>query len=256
MATFLELQTAVSGIIIDTPATTLAQIPTFIREAVRKLQTKHNFKVMEEETSVLVTATATRVLSATPSDFKEFRGLPYEIMADGTVRELMNPANRVAVLREYGDTRGGEADTEVMSGPPKAVLLSEPTDELGTTNLEVYPLPDGLSLYANTSAGQYRIVVPYWKYLTVLSANGDTNWFTVNADEYIKYQAASEGFFHDHDEERGTFWAQKAAQQWNDILLRDKYLKLSGVRELWPSGNAAGSRLRGPDPSIRTRRGL
>ncbi len=256
MATFLELQNAVAGIIIDTPATTLAQVPTFVKEAVRQLQTLHNFKVMEAETSIFVTATGTRTLGAVPSNFKQFRGKPYEILADGTVRELMNAADRAAVLREFGDTRGGEADTEVMSGPPAVVLRSEPSDDLGTTVFEIYPLPDGLSLYADTSAGEYRVVVPYWKYLTALSANGDQNWFTNNAEEFIKYQAAAEGFFHDHDEERGTLWTQKAQAKLKDIMLRDKILRLSGVQALVPSPDALGSRLSGPEPGIRGRRGL
>ena len=190
MATFAELQTRVEHIVIDLPTSVTAQVQTLIKEAIRSLQRDHNFKVMEAETSLLSTATATRVLSAVPSDFKELRGLPYEIMADGTVRELLNPANRVAIIREWGTTAGGEAETDLHNGNPQAILIGEPTSEAGAMNFEVYPLPDGQSLYAN---GQYRIVVPYWKYLTALSASSDTNWFTANAEQWIVWKAASEG---------------------------------------------------------------
>ncbi len=255
MATFGEIQSAVAGIIIDTPTATVNQIPNFIRRAMRKLHWKHDFRIMEKETSVLVTTEATRVLAATPSDFMKFRGQPYEIDAGGGVRELIVAPNRVAVLRELGDTRGGESSLSTMSGPPQVILRSEPTDELGASNLEVYPLPDGLSLYANTSAGEYRIVVPYYRYLTELSVSGDTNWFTTNADEWLTYQAAAEGFFHDHDEERGALWVQKATAVFQDVLQADKLERISVVRELVPSPYAGGSRLRGTDPG-RGRRGL
>jgi hypothetical protein len=248
MATFLEIQEAVAGIIIDTPTATVNQVPNFIRRAMRKLHWKHDFRVMQKETSVLVTTVATRVLSVTPSDWMKPRGAPYEIAADGSVRELIWAPNRVAVLRELGDTRGGEADSTVHSGPPAVILQSEPTTDLGGSNLEIYPLPDGLSLYANSSAGEYRVVVPYYRFLPALSASGDTNWFTVNADEWLTYQAAAEGFFHDHDEERGTIWAQKATAVFQDVVQADKLDRVSAVRELVPSPNAGGSRLRGRDP--------
>jgi hypothetical protein len=143
-----------------------------------------------------------------------------------------------------------------MSGPPSVILRGEPTDELGATNFEVYPLPDGLSLYSNTDAGEYRIVIPYWKYLTVLSAGGDQNWFTNNAEEYIRFDAASQAFFADHDEERGTLWKQRASEQFKDILYRDKLLRLSGFDTLVPSPDVEGSRL-GSGPAFpRGRTGL
>ena len=241
MATFAELQTRAQHIVIDLPTSVTAQVPTLVKEAVRSLQRDHNFKVMEAESSLLSTATATRVLSAVPSDFKELRGLPYEIMADGTVRELLNPANRVAIIREWGTTAGGEAETDLHNGNPQAILIGEPTSEAGAMNFEVYPLPDGQSLYAN---GQYRIVVPYWKYLTALSASADTNWFTTNAEQWIVWKAASEGFFLDWDEERATFWAQKAAGARKEVIDLDKKFRLAGVRELVPIFDAAGPRLR------------
>jgi len=243
VATFGELQTRVGVDIIDTPANVTAHIPTLIRNAVRKLQRKHNFKIMEAETAVLVTTAATRVLAAVPADFKEPRGLPYEITADGRVRELLNPANRVAITRELGDNRGGEAVAATMIGRPEAILISEPTNVAGDRNFEVYPLSDALSLYTATFAGQYRIVVPYWKYLTALSVAGDTNWFTVNADEWLEYTAAADAFFMDHDEERGTLWTQRAVDKWNEVVNSDKQFRLAGVRSFTPNEAVGGSRL-------------
>jgi hypothetical protein len=107
---------------------------------------------------------------------------------------------------------------------------------------EVYPLPDGLSLYANSSAGEYRIRVPYWKFLPALTGSG-TNWFTANAEEWIVFEATSDGFFMDHDEQRGTLWAQRASAKWADVLLADKRLRLSPVTHLVPNPNAGGSRM-------------
>jgi hypothetical protein len=215
-----------------------------VREAIRKLQLRHNFRVMEKETAVLTTTAQTRVLTTLPTDWKEWRGLPYMIDQNGVIRELAVAPNRAAVLREFRDSRGGEADADDIDGRPRVLLISEPTNEAGAANIEVYPYSDSLSLYTTAPAGEYRIVIPYWRYLTALSLDADTNWFTVNADEWIVRMGTSEGFFMDHDEERGTIWAQRAAEKWSDVLGRDKTQRLSFVRELVPSPDAGGPRVR------------
>jgi hypothetical protein len=200
---------------------------------------KHDFKVCEAQSSVYSTASVTRVLAATPTDFHKFRGLPQLLNADGSFWELGLSADRAAVEREFGSTAGGEADTAVLSGRPRVILQSEPSDELGTTSLEVYPLPDALSLYAN---GNYRIRIPYWKFLTALSASSDTNWFTLNAEEWIAWEAAAEGFFLNWDEERATLWKQKAKGALVDVVNRDKRLRISGLQTMGISMDARGPR--------------
>lgn len=252
MATFGELQTRVQHIVIDLPTSVTAQVPTLIKEAVRKLQTKHDFEICKATTAVLTTTLETRVLAALPSDWNKWRGKPYHIGVQGQVLELGTFAERADALREFDTMDGGEADPETMSGSPVGILLSEPTDELGTRNIEVYPLPDGNSLYLD---GEYRIVLPYWKFLTTLSGAGDQNWFTNNAEEWIVFMAAAGAFFLDWDENRGTLWTQRASVEYKDIILRDKYTKLGQVSEIVPNRDARGPRVQSGDTLMRRRFG-
>lgn len=232
MATFGELQTRVQQIIIDLPTTVTAQVPSLIREVIKDLQIEHNFRIMEAE-AAFTTATQTRVLGAVPDDWKEFRGKPYELTSFGKRRELDVGVDRAAAIDLYGSD-DAEAEEETLQGPPRLILMGEPSDEEGTADFEVYPYSDGLSTWANSSAGQYRVRIPYWKFLTALSANGDSNWFTnseVGAD-YIAYMAASEGFFDNWDEERGQVWATKALAKKAKLMQLDKRYRMSAMQAL------------------------
>jgi hypothetical protein len=239
MATYSTLQTRVGHIVIDLPASVQAQIPTLINEAIREIQRAHNFRV-NESTITAVTTLNTRILIAKPSNHLAWRDLPYIIDVDGRVRHLQWAPNKMAVARDFGLTDGGEADNAILDGMPVALLISEPTDELGTENIEVYPLPDGGSLYSD---GEYRIRIPYYKYLTALSSGGGQNWFTNNGEQAIAYKAAAMAFFLDWDEERATVWTQLATKELKDLVLLDKKARLSQVKELVPQLNARGSKL-------------
>jgi hypothetical protein len=72
----------------------------------------------------------------------------------------------------------------------------------------------------------------------VLSAGGDTNWFTVNAEEWIIARATEQGFSLDWDEDRAKYWRGEAAKEWKDLLLRDKYEWLAGFETLVPHSGA------------------
>jgi len=213
-----------------------AQVPTLVKEAVRELQKKHNFKVMEALSS-FTTVAETRELGDVPSNFKEFRNRPYELLSTGFHRELQIATDRKVAEETWGSA-DAEAEAETLMGQPEMILMGEPSDDDGTMVYEVFPYSDSASLWEDSDAGEYRVRIPYWKYLTVLSASDDTNWFTVNADTYIVYKAASEGFFDNWDEERGTLWLQKAQAQWTEVLNADKRLRLSGVTHLVPNPDA------------------
>lgn len=248
MATYSELQTEVATNLIDVPTAVQALIGTYLNRALKTLQVRHNFEVMKATTGVLITAADTRVLSAVPADFKEFRldpvnGVgPYLIHASGDTQELQIGYGRASVEADIPTDAGGENEDDTVVGPPQLILRSEPTSEAGASNFEVWPLSDGLSLYANSDAGEYRIVIPYWKFLTALSASGDTNWFTTNAEEWLLCQATAYGFFTNEDEERATIWTQRAAEKLQEVIGRDKRLQVSRVQTLIPHPDAMAAR--------------
>ena len=226
MATFLQLQDEVKANIIDLPTAVVNVVPSLIIRAMRKLQEQHNFKVMEGQQS-FVTTLATRVLGAVASDFKEARGLPWETAdEDGMVRKLIYAPRREAIW---------PAIHEEDEGRPLIILDGQP-NSAGTRSYEVYPLPDGNSDYTD---GEYRITIPYWKYLPDLSANGDTNWFTVHAEEYLLFQATADGFVKDWDEERALFWTQLAQAKYRDVLNLDKRQRFAEVDTLVPHWRGA-----------------
>lgn len=235
MATFAEIKTRVGQIVIDLPTTVTAQLSTLVNEAIRTLQRTHDFRVMQATTSVFTTTNEDDALGAVPSDFKGFRGRPMMINQDGSVTRLEVLASKEEAWATFGTDAGGEADVDTLVGSPKGIYIGEPSDTAGTSAFVVAPFADDLSLYTN---GNYRIVIPYWKFLPALSADADTNWFTVNCDDFITYQAAAEAFFDDHDTENGTYWQQKAAGRYQEIIASDKQARIQQRDTLIPQPDA------------------
>lgn len=233
MPTFQTLQDRVLRRVVDAPAAVSAEVPDLLNKAMRTLQELHNFRVMETETAQLLTTVATRPLSAViPANFKSYRARPYLVKDDGQTRDLLLAANRAAALDAFALNDPNE------KGEPKLVLDPEPTDDAGARTWEVFPFPDGLS---DWSGGEYRVVVPYWRFVTALSGNTDENWFTSNAEWYLVFQATAEAFFLDWDEARGQLWATRAGGfapdgravgEFSRVMKQDKLFKLGQVRTL------------------------
>ena len=242
MTTFSALVTRVSAELIDVPDRTEDQLETFVRQAIRKLQYRHDFNVCKTSTAVLQTSAGSHTLAAVPSDFLRFRKEPPHVIDNhGNLIDLgVSPSKQVAE-REFGSTAGGEFSAAEIDGPPTCIAIDEPTDVLGTRNFLIYPLSDGRSLYTGAVAGEYRIRIPYIRQLPDLSDNQE-NWFSRNAEEYIVYAAVSIGFYFNHDEQRGQIWLQRAAAEVQDIIARDKNESIAGNTTLNVSFDALGPR--------------
>lgn len=218
MATFSDLQTEVQTLLIDTPAAIVSLVPKFVNRAIKKLEVKHNFKIMESSLQ-LTTTQFTRTLGARPGDWKQARGKPYYSENLGSTRDMFytNVANGEA---QYG------TNASLSFGDPR--LVAE--DEASGTFL-VYPYPDGLSDY---DSGEYNVVIPYWAYLPDLILTADTNWFTTNAEQWIVYKAVSEGFYANEDESRAQLWEARSMKEYGDVVLTDKVRRLSELDTLVP----------------------
>jgi hypothetical protein len=240
--TFAALQTLVLANIIDTPTAVQSKVPAFLNQALRDLQDRHNFRVMEALSGPHITAVDTRVLVACPTNFKEHRGDPYELTPSGGHRPLGIAPDRMAVIQEFGSDEA-EADADTIIGCPQAILRGEPTNEAGASNFEVWPLTDSLSLWADSDPGEYRVYIPYWKYMAELAADGDSNWFTTNAADWLEWQATSHGFFADWNDESAQVWTTRAGTVMQRIVSADKRFRWSGVKTLYPQPSVLGSRL-------------
>lgn len=233
MATYGEIQTRVERRVIDLPSAVAAEVPALVAEAVRELQDGYDFIIMEALGGPYTTVASTRALVAKPSDWKKPRGDPYmEFDVNGRVKDIPWASSRMAVL---------DLIPPEDTGMPKYLLLGEPTDEAGAQSIEIWPLTDTNSDYSD---GEYRLYVPYWKYLTTLSDDADTNWFTVNAELYIIHNATARAFELDWDEERMSIHKQLAAEQLKRVKMLDKTMRLAKNDTLMFHKGALAPRLR------------
>lgn len=232
MATYDKLQSRVENRVIDLPSAVSTEVPILINKVLRDLQEDHVFKVMETETGQMQTTANNHTLASVPSDLRSYRGKPYYIDNNGETYSLEITSSRQAIHDRFG------VDTTIHTGSPEALLDPEP-DDTGSRSWEVYPAPDGNSTYSN---GEYRIVVPYYRYLPDLSGGADENWFTNNAEWYIIYQATAEAFFMNWDEQRGQIWQALATQELQRVRERDKLFRYSHSDTMVPKFGA-----RGPD---------
>jgi hypothetical protein len=225
VATYTQLQTRVQRRVIDLPSSVTAEVPDLINEAIRELQNRHDFQVCEALSGPTSTdaVTPSHTLLAQPSDWSKARGDPYFVRNDGSWGRLTWAPDRAECVKKYGQS------TSTSIGRPRLLLLGEASDDDGTRNIEVWPYPDGNSDWTD---GEYRVYVPYWKFLPDLSASGDANWFSVNALRWIIAKATSEAFYLNWDENRGTLWEAKAEKGANEAIRLDKLQRLGGVGEL------------------------
>lgn len=215
MATFAELQTFVNGALIDTPSFVADEVPNLINEAMKELQTLHNFDVMRSV--VEYTTGATNTLGARPSDWKEWRGEAYYEDEDGAYHGITFANTRSDALR------GSYVHN---AGSPWIVVTAEPTDDLGTTSMEIWPVSNELSDFSD---GQYRLTLPYWRYLPRLSESDDENWFTndEHASAFIKYRAVSFGFELNEDNAKADRWNVRAQDKAKLAITANKRRGLS-----------------------------
>lgn len=216
---FAALKTEVATLLIDAPTAITTLTPSFVNRALRKLQQKHNFKVMESEVAFTTTA-LTRLLGPRPTDWKEPRGKPYYVSETGKLHEFVYAPSKADAIAAFGD------NPDFDFGSPRAIWEVDLSGEF-----DIYPYPDALSDYAD---GEYRVTLPYWKYLGNLIADSDTNWFTSNAEQWIIYKSVAEGFYANEDEGRAQLWDRRADREYADVLLADKRRRIANVEAFVP----------------------
>lgn len=221
MATFLELKTRVLTNVIDLPPTVISAVPRLVNNAIRSMQREYNYRVMESGTQY---ATSTgNILLGTALNFKEYRDQgPY----------FINDRSRSTRLSVVALTDVRKAVTLNTSFPSKPEFLFNTVNvNTGVVSFFISPYPDTNSDWPD---GNYQIFVPYYAYATVLTDDAETNWFTLNADDYIEYQATAEGFQMDWDYDAMALWLQRADLKKKEIKKADKMNRLGGVDTLIP----------------------
>lgn len=214
--TYLELQNAIFDAVIDGPTIVKNAVPRQINQAIRELEDKFSFKDMEAQTSFVTTASSTALSPAIiPTDFKAYRGKPFYTEFLGGSREISIAPNRQSILRRWnvGDF-----------GAPRHLLVDSGA-------VELWPQSDNASDYPD---GQYRVTLPYWKYFPDLVAPTDTNWFTINAPQYIINWGVWHAFLIDWDEKRAQVWESQSDKESRKVILTAKKRYLTETHTLMP----------------------
>lgn len=251
--TYIELQNRVQTRVIDLPSAVQAEIPLLVNEAMFELQTRHNFKVMESElytytqvnNRILQTGAPTNgqpPLFNWPGQSTTIANQTIQVGMAGGFKGFLDGAEPVFVRYQDGSPRYitiapdrrsiyGQF-TEGDSSFPSIILVAPPNDTLNqTSNLEVYPIPDGASDWPD---GEYRIMIPYFSYLPNLVNNTDVNWLTKTppGERFIVEWAAGEAFSLDWDLQHEQEHKAKAEAELRKIINMDKMFRVSPINEL------------------------
>ena len=239
-----QVMTRASANCLGLDTTILQNLQAFVQSAVLQLQFIHNFQIMKAEVPYVTSSTPSsspqsHILGVIPAGgagvapaWKEPRGTPYFLRQDGTARHLdwqptreymyrkwapydvnqvgnrgiscWEPANLATLFDSSGAT---SATTEADTHPPDYNLT--------TMNIEVYPFPDGNS---DWSDGNYRVQIPYWGYVPPLLAAADSNWFTVNAIEFLVSCTTALCFEAAMDPKGASYWNSRAwGPKWDGV---------------------------------------
>lgn len=247
MSIFSAIQTRVQRRVIDLPAAVIAEVPQLINVALTKLQEKHDFRVMEQElaavtlvnTHPLVTAVGGAAITIGPTgttNVKKWRGEPWFLTYNEGAPTRMTWANSRESI--WGSFDQGGAVSLEASFPN--LILEEMADDTGNRTLSVYPLPDGNSDWPDF---EYRITIPYWRYLPQLVAAGDHNWFTdqPSGEEFIVRWAAGEAFALNWDFQKFAVLEAQAEVHYKDLVTADKRARLGAVESFVPHWRGAYS---------------
>ena len=226
MSTYLELQNRVLTRLIDVPTAVTAEVPTLVNNALSELQTRHNFLIMRETFETGTTIATRALVDAVPADWKTWRKRPY-------VKERYGSISWLKVAENIEDAEGYYGhDNTIDLGSPKAIGIDDPAED-GSSTFLIYPYPDGNALWGD---GEYDIIIPYWKYVTPLSANGDENWFTnnVHCEWFIVNYAVAEGFRLNWDFQKAEAYDVLAEAAYQKARVLDKMKVLGGMTTLVP----------------------
>lgn len=225
---FGTIQDEVESWLIDLPTGADTRVPGWINEAIRHAAQRHNFNFMATQINTSTTPDTTSLI-VRPDDWKMARQVPYMIRQDGSSKEL-GWTDTTQNRRTFDAQAPAEGNTSPADqGEPRYV-------HIGTTHLFVSPMADDQSDWDD---GNYRVSVPYFDYPDALSAEDDTNWLTERAPYFCIWKATAIGFLWNRDEDRSTYYDQKAEIELARVIREDKLallppnLTLSVVRDVY-----------------------
>lgn len=210
-----EIKAEVESWLLDLPNGATQRVQGWVNEAIREACKRYNFRQMEA-TASYETVEHARELGAKPADWKENRELPYYIRQDGSTREIEWAPSESDMVRTYAIDPPQEGNqAPIDEGAPR--WLYERPD-----TIDVYPFPDAK---ADWDDGNYRIIVPYWRYPEALAEDEDENFLTIEAPFYVIFKAVEMGFKWNRDTTNAAQFAVEAEMQFKRLERADKLSK-------------------------------
>lgn len=197
---FGELKTKVAGYANRDDLTAI--IPDWIVSAQKNLERKYNFKGME----AYATGSISVMTLALPANYKEM--LKFTLKDAGVVYDPLIHKSVAEAFSEYPLPDEAEG---------RPVLFAEDNAQ---SIFVLRPTPDK----------SYTYEQHYYKYLTALSLDADTNWWTNNAYELLLYGALIEGKAYVGDSPDFATWASIYDSILRDLIVSESLGKWAGSR--------------------------
>lgn len=199
MSTFTEMKARIQRNIVDDNAEVVQEIQGYINDAQEELEDLRLFPECRALAYGVILVAEVRKLMDLPSGWNGMRKDPYYY--DGTGAKT--PMRWIPDTEEIDKTYSLDPNE---TGSPKQL-------EVTATLINVYPLPDDNAAAGDYfTPGRYIVVVPYWKRLTALSVDNESNIFTTTQllRRYLEQRATAEALFFNRDQEEGLLWMAKA----------------------------------------------
>lgn len=174
-----------------------AVIPTFIDLAHARL----NRKLRVSDMIVRSTANLTAQYTARPNGFLEMRNIQLNVSVPKPL-EYITP-EQLDQERKFGNDTAGEPVYYTMIGDL----------------IEVYPTPD------NTT---YEMELAWYKEMTAMSADSDTNWLLTKAPDAYLYGALINSGPYLKDDERALVWLQMHDAALEELRMEDERSRFGG----------------------------
>lgn len=228
MATFTDIKDKVQRRIADVTTGVTAELGDLVNEARNEVMSRFNFSWMKAEVDYTTTLN-TRILGVTPTDFKEWRERPY------WVEDTQGKTHKMLSVRS--EATAEDAISTERQNSPEYLVRSMENVTTDASNLLIYPLSDGLSDYSD---GEYRIKIPYWKYLPDLTVGSQQDAMGLDPllTRFVISWAAKLAFEIDWNEKRASYYEQDAEKTWARQKRRAAWKVLSGINTLVPHQGA------------------
>lgn len=206
MATFLQIKTEIQDTLARTDATVTGKIGGWVNRRQRLAANRHNFLFLRNQDS-RATVVDTQEYTL-PANFKDDIQFFIQKTTEYVPLEIRS---LVEMLRLYSPDTKGE---------PRYI-----TFEFTEKDFRVWPpKPDAV----------YTINIVYYRWPPDLSDNGDTNWFTDNADVMLVAGAVADGLWFLGAEQDAGPWEQRYEAEFQRVKTYDQERQLPQFGVLVP----------------------